>query len=141
VFCVWQAKKSQGIGIAAVNGALCWADLSTPDRELAGKFYSDLFGWQLMAEEENPEHDYLHIKNGEHFIGGILPKKFHTPNTPAHWLAYILAPDCDAAAQRVQQLGGRLYLPPITVEDIGRMAVVADPQGAVFALFQQTRRD
>jgi uncharacterized protein len=141
VFSVWQPNKHPGIGIAHVDGTLCWADLSTSDRQRAGKFYSALFGWQLLAEDENPEHDYLHIKNGEHFIGGILPAKFHAPNTPAHWLAYILTPNCDATADKVHQLGGQHYLPPMTVEDIGRMAIVADPQGAVFALFQPTPRD
>jgi uncharacterized protein len=141
VFSVWQQNKHPGIGIADVDGTLCWADLSTPDRERAGKFYSDLFGWQLLAEEENPEHDYVHIKNGEHFIGGILPAKFHNPNAPAHWLAYILTPNCDVTADKVKKLGGQLYLPPMTVEDIGRMAIVADPQGAVFALFQHRQKD
>jgi predicted enzyme related to lactoylglutathione lyase len=140
-FAVWQPNKHPGTGIANVDGALCWADLSTPDRQRAGKFYSELFGWQLLAEDENPEHDYLHIKNGEDFIGGILPTKFHDPRVPAYWLAYILTANCDATADKVKQLGGRLHLPPMTVEEIGRMAVAADPQGAVFALFQYTRRD
>jgi uncharacterized protein len=141
VFSVWQPNKHPGIGIAHVDGTLCWADLSTPDPKRAGKFYSDLFGWQLMSEEEDPEHDYLHIKSGEHFIGGIPPAKFHNPKAPAHWLAYILTSNCDATADRAKQLGGQLYLPPTTVENVGRMAVVADPQGAVFALFQHIPRD
>jgi predicted enzyme related to lactoylglutathione lyase len=140
-FAVWQPNKHPGIGIAHVDGTLCWADLSTPDPERAGKFYSDLFGWQLMHEKDDPEFDYLHIKNGEHFIGGIPPAKFHNPKAPAHWLAYILTSNCDATADRAKQLGGQLYLPPTTVENVGRMAVVADAQGAVFALFQHTPRD
>ena len=49
VFAVWQPNKNQGIGIAHVDGTLCWADLSTPDPQRAGKFYSDLFGWQMIA--------------------------------------------------------------------------------------------
>jgi uncharacterized protein len=140
VLSVWQPNKHPGIGIAHVDGTLCWADLSTPHPQRAGKFYSDLFGWQLMTEEEDPEHDYLHIKNGEHFIGGIPPAQFHNPKAPAHWLAYILTSNCDATAEEANQLGGQLYLPPTTVENVGRMAVVADPQGAVFALFQHTSR-
>jgi len=137
---VWQPNKHPGIGIAHVDGTLCWADLSTPDPERAGKFYSDLFGWQLMTEDEDREHDYLHIKNGEHFIGGIPPAKFHNPRTPAHWLAYVLTSTCDLTADKAKQLGGKLYLAPTTVENVGRMAVVADPQGAVFALFQHMSR-
>ena len=140
-FCVWQANKNQGTGIAHVDGTLCWADLSTPDPARAGKFYSDLFGWKLLTEDEDPEHEYLHIKNGEHFIGGIPPAKFHNPKAPAHWLAYVLTSNCDASADKAKQLGARLYLVPTTVENVGRMAVVADPQGAVFALFQHAPRD
>jgi uncharacterized protein len=141
VFAVWQPNKHPGIGIAHVDGTLCWADLSTPDPQRAGRFYSNLFGWQLITEEEDPEHDYLHIKNGEHFIGGIPPAKFHNPKAPAHWLAYILTSNCDATADKAKQLGGSIYLPPTTVESVGRMAVVADPQGAVLALFQHMPRD
>jgi uncharacterized protein len=139
-FAVWQANKSQGIGIAHVDGTLCWADLSTPDPQRASKFYGDLFGWQMMTEDEDPEHDYLHIKNGEHFIGGIPPAKYHNANAPAHWLAYILTSNCDQTADKAKQLGAAIYLPPTTVENVGRMAVVADPQGAVFALFQHIPR-
>lgn len=141
VFAVWQSNKNQGIGIAHVDGTLCWADLSTPDPQRASKFYSGLFGWQMLTEDEDPEHQYLHIKNGKHFIGGIPPAKFHSPKAPAHWLAYILTSNCDTAADKAKRLGGQVYLPPTTVENVGRMAVVADPQGAVFALFQHTPRD
>jgi predicted enzyme related to lactoylglutathione lyase len=140
-FSVWEPKENKGTGIAHVDGTLCWADLSTPDPQLASKFYSELFGWQMMTEEEDPEHDYLHIRNGEHFIGGIPPAKFHNPKAPAHWLAYILTSNCDAIADKAKQLGGELYLAPTTVENVGRMAVVGDPQGAVFALFQHMPRE
>jgi uncharacterized protein len=136
VFAVWQAKNHSGIGIGGVDGTLCWADLSVPKRDDVERFYSDLFGWTFGKEDEAPEHAYWHIKNGEEFIGGIPPDTFRNPGAPPHWLAYFLISDCDASAAKATQLGARLYLPPMTVEDVGRMAVVADPQGAVFALFQ-----
>jgi len=138
VFSVWQAKKNQGIGIAHVDGTLCWADLSTSDPQRASIFYRALFGWEILADDEDPEHDYLHIKNGEHFIGGIPPVKYRPPGAPPHWLAYFLTSNCDAAADKAKGLGAKLYVPPMTVEDVGRMAVLADPQGAVFAIFQHT---
>jgi len=112
-----------------VDGTLCWCDLSTPNPERASKFYGGLFGWQIVAGDEDPEHDYLHIKNGEHFIGGIPSTKHRDPGTPPHWLAYFLTSNCDASADKAKQLGGRLYLPPMTMENVGRFAVVADPQG------------
>jgi len=135
-FCVWQAKESTGIGIAGVDGSLCWADLSTPDRARAEDFYSGLFGWHIGKEDEEPGHDYWHIKNAEEFIGGLPAATQRNPNAPAHWLAYFLVLDCDASAAKAQQLGAAVYLAPMSIEGTGRMAVLADPQGAVFAIFQ-----
>jgi predicted enzyme related to lactoylglutathione lyase len=140
VFAVWEPKQHRGIGIAHVDGTLCWADLSTPDPGRAGKFYSELFGWQIMSDDEDPEHDYLHIKNGEHFIGGIPPASHRQPNVPPHWLPYFNASNCDAVADKAKSLGARQYLPPMTMEEVGRFAVLADPQGAVFAIFQHIPR-
>jgi predicted enzyme related to lactoylglutathione lyase len=131
---VWQANKSIGIQIAGVDGSLCWADLSTSDPERAKQYYSDLFGWEITTE--NDPSGYLHIKNGEELIGGIQPLASRNPNAPPHWLAYFLVADCDASAALAKQLGATLYAGPMSIENVGRMAVVADPQGAVFALFQ-----
>jgi len=134
-FCVWQAAKNTGIGIAGVSGSLCWADLSTPDPKRAGDFYSALFEWQIMADEKD-KSGYLHIKNGEHFIGGIPPAAHRPPGVPPHWLAYFWVDDVDASAAKAKQMGANLCVLPMTIENVGRMAVIADPQGAVFAIFK-----
>ncbi len=136
VFCVWEGKENKGTGIAHIDGTLCWADLSTPDPQRASKFYSDLFGWQMVTDEKDPERNYLHIKNGEHFIGGVPPASDRKPGTPPHWLPYFNASNCDAVANKAKGLGAKFYLPPTTMENVGRFTVLADPQGAVFALFQ-----
>jgi predicted enzyme related to lactoylglutathione lyase len=140
VFSVWQAKKNTGTGIAGVDGTFCWADLSTPDQEGSSRFYADLFGWKIMKEDEDPAHNYFHIVNGEAFIGGIPPATHRNPNIPPHWLAYFAVSDRDAAAAQASQLGAKLHLPPMTMEDVGRWAVLADPQGASFAIFQTAHR-
>jgi uncharacterized protein len=137
-FCLWQAKRNTGIGIAHVHGTLCWADLSTPDPKRAGDFYSGLFGWQLTADEKD-KSGYLHIKNGEHFIGGVPPASHRQPGVPPHWLAYFHADDVDATTNNATKMGAKLFLPPMSMEDVGRMAVIADPQGAVFAIFKSAR--
>ncbi|HEV8130553.1 MAG TPA: VOC family protein [Acidobacteriota bacterium] len=136
VFSVWQPKKYKGIGIAGVDGTLCWADLSTPDPTGASRFYSSLFGWKTVTGEKDPS-DYLHIVNGEEFIGGIPPAKHRNPKIPPHWLAYFLVSNCDQAAAKAKQLGGTVHMAPMTMENVGRWAILADPQGAVFAVFQQ----
>ena len=138
VFCVWQAKKNAGIGIAQVAGTLCWADLSTPDPKRAADFYSGLFGWQAFAAPNDPS-GYLHIKNGEQHIGGIPPAAHRQPGTPPHWLAYFLVDEVDASANKAKDMGAKLYLAPMTMEGVGRMSVIADPQGAVFAIFKSAR--
>lgn len=134
--CIWQPNRHPGTGIAGVDGTLCWADLNTRDRQRAGEFYSGLFGWQMMKEDEAPEHNYWHIKNGEHFIGGLPPGAPQNPGAPAHWLAYFQVTDCDVTAAEAKNLGATLYMPPTDFEDVGRVSVIADPQGAVFAIFK-----
>lgn len=138
VFAVWQPKSHIGTGIAGVPGTLCWADLNTPNPERAKQFYSDVFGWTIEPGED--PSGYLHIKNGDEFIGGIPPSTPEHPQAPPHWLAYFLVADCDAATAKAKQLGGSAMMEPMTMEHVGRMAVLADPQGAVFAIFQPAPR-
>jgi predicted enzyme related to lactoylglutathione lyase len=134
-FSVWQARDHKGMGIYGENGALCWADLQTRDREKAMAFYGGLFGWQFTPGKDKDANGYLHIRNGEQFIGGLPEPRTMPPGVPAHWLAYILSPDCDAQTAKAQELGARVLVPAMTVEGQLRFSVLADPQGAVFALF------
>ncbi|SRR6266496_1479948 len=138
-FCIWQPMKNKGIGIAGVDGTLCWADLSTSDPATASKFYSGLFGWKIAAGEHDTS-GYLHIKNGEDFIGGVQPASMRNSNAPPHWLAYFHTSNCDATAAKAKQLGAKFFVEPMTMENVGRMAVLADPQGAAFAIFQPMRK-
>jgi uncharacterized protein len=137
-FCLWQPNRNKGLGIAHVHGTLCWGDLCTRDVDRAKAFYSALFGWQI-APGENDSTGYLHIKNGEHFIGGLPPAQYLPPGAPPHWLAYFQVDDVDVTANKAKSLGANLYLPPMTVENVGRMSIIADPQGAVFAIFKSAR--
>ena len=134
--CLWQPNKHPGTGISGAQGTLCWADLNTLDRHRAGEFYSGLFGWQMMKEDEVPEHNYWHIKNRDEFIGGLPPAAYLQPGAPAHWLAYFQVSDCDATASEAKNLGATLYMPPTDFEEVGRISVMADPQGAAFAIFK-----
>ncbi len=135
VFSIWEKKKPSGIGVAGVPGTLCWADLSTPAPERAKEFYSAVFDWKIAAGEGGPG-GYLHIQNGEEYIGGIPPEAHRDAKAPPHWLAYFFVSKCDESAAKAKQLGANLFLPPSTIEKVGRMAIAADPQGAVFAIFE-----
>lgn len=138
VFSAWQPKEHPGLGIKDEPGSLCWADLNTPDPQGAAAFYSQLFGWQMEASQHG--NGYLHIRNGGDYIGGIPPLELRDPNTPPHWLIYMLVSDCDASTEKAKQLGAQIYTGPMTTENVGRMTVLADPQGAVLSLFELHRR-
>jgi len=141
VFSVWQAKKNSGTGITGVPGTLCWSDLNTRDQGRARKFYSDLFGWKITDDtDDDPPSGYVHIQNGEDFIGGILPPAYVPPHVPPHWMPYFLVSNCDASAAKAEELGATIYMEPKTLAEAGRFAVLADPQGAGFAIFQSIPR-
>jgi predicted enzyme related to lactoylglutathione lyase len=137
--CVWQAKEHPGISISGESGTLCWADLNSPDPDRAKQFYEALFGWKLEPGEKDSS-GYLHIKNGAEFIGGFSPLSQQNAGAPPHWMLYFQVADCDASSAKAKQLGAREYMAPMTLENVGRFSVVADPQGAVFSLFQPAPR-
>jgi uncharacterized protein len=134
-FSVWQARDHAGMGVCDENGAMCWADLQTRDRDRATAFYSGLFGWEFDPGKGKDPGGYFHIRNGEQFIGGAPDPRNMPPGVPAHWLAYIRSADCQAQTARAEELGARVVVPAMTIENQLRFSVLADPQGAVFALF------
>jgi uncharacterized protein len=108
------------------RGRFCWYDLMTPDPEGAQAFYARIAGWGTTV-----------WTRGEAPLGGLmeLPETARAAGSPPHWLAYVSTPDVDAAAQRAAELGGNVMVPPTDIPTVGRFAVLADPQGATFAVF------
>lgn len=135
-FCLWQPKQTQGMGVMGENDSYCWADLSTGDRAGAKQFYEGLFGWKIFPGKDKDESTYLHISAGDRPFAGILPDTHRDPNAPPHWMPYFMTADADAATAKAKELGANVLLPPMLVDKSLRIAVLADPQGAVFALFQ-----
>lgn len=135
VFSLWQPGTHQGTGVTRVDGTLCWADLNTPDPQAGAEFYRNLFGWEILTGKDKPPDSYLHIKNQGEYIGGILPRSHRIPDAPPHWLIYFQVADADASTAAAKSLGARILSGPMTIENSLRLGVLADPQGAVFALF------
>jgi predicted enzyme related to lactoylglutathione lyase len=133
-FSIWQAKSVKGTGITGEPGTFCWGELSTSDVPGAQAFYSGLFGWKIAPGQI--DESYLHVENGSAMIGGIPPSKYRNPNVPPHWVSYFFVTDCDATATKAKELGANILFGPETMEKVGRLAYIADPQGAVFAIFQ-----
>lgn len=132
VFSIWEAKDHAGIGVSHQHGSFCWADLATADPAKAAAFYQAVFGWEMRAGDEG----YLHISNAGEYIGGIPPASRRRPHEPPHWLVYFQVDDCAAATAKAVSLGADVFSGPMTIERVGHITVLADPQGAVFSLFQ-----
>lgn len=135
VFSIWQPIQHPGVGITGVDGTVCWADLRTHDTAAAKDFYSKLFGWNVKAGEQDPS-GYLHILNGSIPIGGIPPAEQGAPDVPPHWLLYFQASDCAGIVNKAKKLGANVLMDTMEVPHVGWIAILTDPQGAVFALYQ-----
>lgn len=119
-------------------GTPCWIDLGTPDQDAAAEFYGALFGWRV-EEDENAEQTggYRVATLREKAIGGVM--KLMEEGQPPAWSTYVATVDVDATVAKVRDAGGAVIVEPMTVLDYGRMAIVADPTGAVLGLWQAGR--
>ena len=140
VLCAWEPRDHIGAQLVNAPGCLTWNDLSTTDPHAAGAFYSSLFGW--TAEQPDGVDDYWTWRNDDRLNGGM--RKLSAEETgmgiPSNWMPYFAVEDLDAAVARIEELGGRVHVPPSEVP-AGRFAVGQDPQGAVFALFEGELED
>lgn len=142
MFSVWQPMKHKGAGIFGEVGSACWGDLSTPDQVTAGRFYSELFGWRMVAGTDGHEAqsgEYFHIMNGREMIGGITPAHQRDPNSPPHWLTFFEAASCREATDRAKFLGATPYVENMEISEEGHVSVLADPQGAAFGIHAKRR--
>ena len=115
-------------------GTPSWVDLSSPDAEASAAFYSGLFGWDVgEAGDLETTGGYRMFSQGGRTVAGLGGLQ---AGAPPHWKTYVSVADADATTEAVKAAGGAVYLEPMDVLDAGRMAVFADPQGAVFAVWQ-----
>lgn len=116
-------------------GVPCWVDVAVPDVEAAVGFYGSLFGWDI-PETENAEQTggYRQAVLRGKPVAGLMPL-MQEGQQPA-WSTYVAVDDVDAAVARAQGAGGSVLVEPMDVLELGRMAVFADPQGAVFGVWQ-----
>ena len=131
-FEVWEPGQHTGAGLVNAAGALSWNELSTSDIEGASQFYGKLFGWEITPLEGMPM-PYSVIKNADdHSNGGIMP--LMGEGIPPNWLVYFGTDDLDASVAKSTELGGQTVSGPMDI-GMGQIAVIQDPQGAVFALY------
>lgn len=119
------------------QGQNVWFELMTTDMEAATAFYGEVIGWKTQAfGADMPDMPYLMWVAGETPVGGVmpLPEPAAKMGAPAHWVAYTVVDDVDASAAKAQKLGATVHAPPMDIPNVGRFAMLADPQGATFAI-------
>jgi uncharacterized protein len=136
IISVWEAARHFGAGLVNEPGALSWNDLATPDPDAAARFYEELFGWSYESFDIGGG-SYLMIQNGGSGNGGIrqLSPQEEQAGIPPNWLPYIAHDDLDRGLADLERLGGRRHADPVDI-GVGKVAPVADPQGATFLLYE-----
>jgi predicted enzyme related to lactoylglutathione lyase len=135
---IWEPGTFVGAELVNEDGTFGWNELGTRDVAAAREFYGKVFGW-TVEEQEMPGMGTYHVwKDGEHVRGGMMDMTGMAPDdAPPNWLVYFTVPDADAAAETTKAAGGQVVNGPIDIS-VGRMAVLADPQGAFFAVMAPT---
>ena len=126
---------------AHVPGTFCWPELSTTDQKAAAAFYRGLFGWDVDEQPIGPTETYSMFQMRGRSVGAAYSMRAEerAHGVPAHWGSYVSVANADEAAARAQQLGATILAPPFDVMDAGRMAVLADPTGAVVSVWQSNK--
>ncbi|MDN3292644.1 VOC family protein [Streptomyces ficellus] len=139
VFGVWQAAAHLGTAVVGTPGAPVWNELLTQETESVSKFYKTVFGYELDPAV-SADWDLVTLKVDDrpvaalHGVGNRLPR-----DRGAHWMTWFEVEDTDAAAERVTELGGQVVQAPRD-DPAGRLATVADPEGAVFTIVRSAGR-
>ena len=123
------------------HGKFSWIELNTTDASSAKRFYAGLLGWAFDDRPAGPGMTYSLAKLGDRVVGGLFEMtKEMAAHAPSHWASFIAVNDVDATAKKAVECGGKLIDAPFDVMDLGRMAVLADPTGAIIRLWTARKR-
>ncbi len=128
---LWQANEHIGATLVNEPGTLIWNELLTDDGEAATTFYAGVVGLSTDVTDMGGR-PYTLLKVGDDMVGGTMPPPME--GIPNHWHVYFAVEDINSAEAKALQLGGAVLVAPFETP-IGWMAVVGDPQGAMFSLF------
>lgn len=119
-------------------GTFCWVELGTTNSEAAKSFYKELFGWDYHDSDGGPGMVYTMIRLNGKDVGGLyqMPSNMLEQGVPPHWLNYISVANADEATAQAKASGGAVMNGPFDVMNAGRMSVIQDPTGGVFAVWQ-----
>lgn len=129
---------ADGTDAGAPLGRFCWPEANVKDPAAAKTFYTALFGWGVR---QDPDGGYAEWQVGGKSLGGLItlgaPRE--KLGIPSHWTAYVAVASADETAAKVKECGGQVLHGPFSMEGVGRFAVVQDPTGASFSLYQSAR--
>ncbi len=113
-------------------GQFGWNELDTSNVAAAKKFYAGMLGWKTQPFGKGG--DYTLFKKGRDMVGGLMKCPKH--GKPAQWVPYVVVDNVDATAKKAAKLKAKIMMPPFDMPDVGRIAVLLDPQGAVIGIFK-----
>ena len=132
-FGVWQAKQHIGAELANEHGTLLWNQCHTPDPARATEFYVAVFGYEVDEIDMGGEQPFRVIKVAGRGIGGVREP---VAGEPPSWSVTFAVDDADEIVSRAKELGGSVLMEPFDLPEIGRLAVIQDPAGAVFQVMK-----
>jgi uncharacterized protein len=131
---IWEPGSFAGAALVNEDGSCGWNELGTRDVAAARDFYGQVFGWTVEEQDMGPMGTYYVWKDGENSRGGMMDiTPMAPPEAPSSWLVYFTVADCDATVETTKAGGGQLINGPVDIP-VGRLAILADPAGAVFAV-------
>lgn len=136
-FAVFEFGAFKGAGqVAPEPGGFCWNEVMTTDAEAATAFYTSVFPWSPAPMPMGDGSTYTMMMVAGAPAGGLMQMGPEFGELPPHWMGYVAVADCDATAEQAKALGGAVCHPPTDIPNIGRFAVLQDPQGAVFSVIK-----
>ena len=117
-------------------GSFCWIELATTDGPAAKKFYGELFGWEAQDSPVGSDMVYTMLKLDGKDVAALYQKGEEMKQVPTHWASYVSVTSADETAAKARSLGGTVIQEPFDVMEHGRMAVITDPTGATFCIWQ-----
>ncbi len=122
---------------ASPLGRFVWYQLNSTDLDAAVSFYREIVGWKTEAWRGGDDPYTLLNRPDGAPVGGAMniPAEARDAGAPQHWLAYISTPDVDKTMLQAKDNGATVFVPPTDLPEVGRFSVLADPQGAVFAIY------
>lgn len=129
---LWEPRRQLGAALDNAVGARRWCELQTRNVAVAAHFYRELFGWIARPVDAG----YLQFELAGQAVGGMLQLDLEWGSMPSNWSVCFGVADCAQIVAETQRHGGSLVMVPTSIAEVGRRAVLGDPQGAIFAALQ-----